>query len=233
MTRRRPIIAIDGPAGSGKSSTARAVAQRLGYAHLDSGAVYRAVTLAALEAVGEAPEGWTPGRVVAAALARGVSVGAQGGVFRVSLGGRDGEPAIRGEAVTHHVSAVAAMPEVREFVTALLRAAGRDGGVVMDGRDIGTVVFPDAEVKVYLVADAEERARRRLAERGRASTDRLVKAEAGALLSRDRRDSTRAVAPLMRADGAVEIDTTHLAFDDQVAQVVALVRRSTESPASP
>jgi len=231
MTRRRPIIAIDGPAGSGKSTTARAAAERLGYAHLDSGAVYRAVTLAALEAIGDDPAAWTPDRVIAEALARAISVGAQGGVFRVALGGRDAEPAIRSEAVTRHVSHVAAMPEVREFVTVLLRAAGRDGGVVMDGRDIGTVVFPDAEVKVFLIADAEERARRRLAERGRASTDSLVKAEAGALLSRDRRDSTRAVAPLMRADGAVEIDTTHLSFEEQVTRVVELARRATASRA--
>jgi cytidylate kinase len=201
------------------------VARELGYAHFDSGAVYRAVTLIALEALGEDAETWVAERLVAAAVARGIAVRARGGEFVVRIGERDAEPAIRSDAVTRRVSRVAAMAPVRDFVNALLRAGAADGGVVMDGRDIGTVVFPDAEVKVFLVADADERARRRLLERGRASTDQLVRAEAEALLARDRTDSTRDVAPLRKAPDAVEIDTTRLGFAEQVAQVVALARR--------
>ncbi len=223
--RRRPIIAIDGPAGSGKSTTARAVARELGYAHLDSGAVYRAMTLVALEFLGPDQAAWTPERLVAAAVAKGVSVAARGGVFSVAIGGRDAEPAIRSDVVNRHVSHVAAMAPVRDFVNALLRGAAADGGVVMDGRDIGTVVFPDAEVKVFMIADPEERARRRLIEKGRPSTDRTIRAEAGALLARDAHDSRREVAPLVRAPGAVELDTTRLAFEEQVRRVVELARR--------
>jgi len=226
MTRRRPIIAIDGPAGSGKSTTARAVAQALGYAHLDSGAVYRAITLAALERLGDDSATWTPERVVAEALAQRVAVSAAGGTFSVHLGARPAEPDIRSDRVTERVSLVAAMPPVRDFVNVLLRGAAADGGVVMDGRDIGTVVFPEAEVKVYFVAHAHERARRRLAERGREGTDVLVRAEASALEARDRQDAGREVAPLVRAPDAVEVDTTDLAFDDQVARVVALAREA-------
>src|SRR5438477_3346632 len=140
--RSRPVIAIDGPAASGKSSTARAVAAALGYVHLDSGAVYRACTLAALETLGP-PEEWTPAGVVQSARERGVLVRASTGALEVLLGGRNAEPRVREDRVTREVSHVAAMGPVRDFVNGLLRAAAKDGGVVMDGRDIGTVVFPD------------------------------------------------------------------------------------------
>jgi cytidylate kinase len=151
------------------------------------------------------------------------------GVLDVRLGTHPAEPAIRSERVTAQVSRVAAMPEVRAYVNELLRAIARDGGVVMDGRDIGTVVFPDAEVKVFLVADPTERARRRLLERGREVTPEAVRMEAGALTTRDRRDSTRAVAPLAQAPDAVPLDTTRLTFDEQVARVVTLVRQATHA----
>ncbi len=161
-----------------------------------------------------------------AASARGLAVSTDQGAMRLSMGGRDPGEALRTEAVTREVSRVAALPAVRDFVNHLLRAASVAGGVVMDGRDIGTVVFPDAEVKVFLVADPEERARRRLRERGRAEDLTTVRLEAGALQARDARDSTREVAPLHPAPDAVFIDTTTLAFDEQVRQVVELARRA-------
>lgn len=225
MMRSRPVVAIDGPAASGKSTTARAVAQALGFTHLDSGALYRAVTFAALARLGPS-ETWTDDAVVAAAAAGGLAVSADGGTMRLTLDGTDPADALRSEAVTREVSRVAALPAVREFVNHLLRAAASEGGVVMDGRDIGTVVFPDADVKVFMVADAQERARRRLREKGRAEDPGTVRMEAGALQARDARDSTRVVAPLLPAPDAVFIDTTTLAFDDQVGQVVDLARRA-------
>ena len=225
--RSRPIVAIDGPAGSGKSSTAKAVAERLGYTHLDSGAVYRAMTLVALETIGGAPGDWSEDQIVDAARARGIAVRLTGG-FAVLIGGHDAEPAIRGAAVTKEVSRVAAMPAVRKFVNVILREAARDGGVVMDGRDIGTAVFPDAEVKVFMIADPEERAKRRIAEQGRRSTADAVRTEAGHLQARDRRDSTRLVAPLLQAEDAVVLDSTRLGFEEQVQRVVDLVQRATQ-----
>lgn len=220
---RRPIIAIDGPAGSGKSSTARAVAQALRFAHVDSGAVYRAITLIALDTLGQPPV-WTADAVVAAARSRPVRVNATAGEFEVWIGGLNAEPAIRSERVTAEVSRVAAMSEVRDYVNRLLRDAARNGGVVMDGRDIGTVVFPDAEVKIFLDAHPEERARRRLRERGQDTAEGDVRRESGALQQRDHKDSTRAVAPLARAENAILIDTSGLDFEEQVGRVVELVR---------
>lgn len=223
--RRRPVVAIDGPAASGKSTTARAVAEALGFTHLDSGALYRAVTLVALERLGPAPQ-WTAEAIVAEARRQRVGVAAQGGRLDVRIGGRSAGDAIRTEAVTREVSRVAAMGPVRALVNELLRAAAAEGGVVMDGRDIGSVVFPDAEVKVFLVADPSERARRRLAERGRATDEVSLRKEAGALLARDEHDRSRVVAPLARAADAVLIDTTQLSFAEQVRCVVDLVRKA-------
>ncbi|HEY2806884.1 MAG TPA: (d)CMP kinase [Gemmatimonadales bacterium] len=225
--RSRPIIAIDGPAASGKSSTARAVAASLGYVHLDSGAVYRACTLVALDSLG-APQSWTAEKVASTAHAAGVAVRSATGALEVLVGGRNAEPAIRADRVTAEVSRVAAMGPVRDFVNGLLRRSAQNGGVVMDGRDIGTVVFPDADVKIFMVADAEERARRRLAEKGVQQDRRSLEAEAGALVDRDRRDSKREVAPLAMAPDAVMLDTTAMSFPDQVAMVVTLARKAAE-----
>jgi len=223
--RRRPVVAIDGPAGSGKSTTARAVAEALGFVHLDSGALYRAVTLAALE-LPEPPDAWQPRALVEAARTRGVAMvlGAPPGHGEVTIGGAAAGERLRSEAVTREVSRVAAMAAVRDFVNGILRALARDGGVVLDGRDIGTAVFPDAEVKVFLVAEAGERARRRLAERGRQAEAGALKAEQDALTRRDDYDSRRDVAPLARAKDAVLLDTTRLTVEQQVRSVVELVR---------
>lgn len=225
MSRRQPVVAIDGPAGSGKSTTARAVARSLGFTHLDSGALYRTMTLIGLERVNAPPAAWTGDALVSAAVREGIKVVADGGEFRIERAGRPAGDEIRSDAVNAEVSRVAAMRQVRGFVNGLLRAAGSAGAVVMDGRDIGTVVFPDAEVKVFMVADAGERARRRLAERGRPTDERTVRAEAGALEARDQHDRNREADPLTRASDAVLIDTTHLDFAEQVESVLKLVRK--------
>lgn len=230
MTPR--VIAIDGPAASGKSSTAAAVARRLGWAHLDSGALYRAVTLAVLDNLGEERrgkgEGWSPQQIVALAEDLPVRLVLVDDGFRPAVAGVDVEEAIRSERVTRHVSAIAAIREVRNWVNVQQReaVAGVPRGVVVDGRDIGTVVFPDAPVKVFLTASPEERARRRLAQRGRGSRidpSELVR-EAQALAARDHADSTRPVAPLRAAADAVRLDTTDLSLDEQADRVVALAR---------
>ena len=217
------IIALDGPAGSGKSSTARAVAERLGYRHLDSGAFYRALTWAALRASIPADE-WTaltPEQLDAL----DVHGAPEGRSYALSVGGWDVSDAIRTPEVNAHVSRMAAVPAVREWLMDALREAGARGGLVADGRDIGTVVFPDAELKAFLVADPEERARRRLREQGSSDlSDDDVRAEAQRLLGRDEIDAGRAVAPLAEAADAVRIDTTALSFEAQVEAVVRLAR---------
>lgn len=217
------IIAIDGPAGSGKSSTARAVAAELGYRHLDSGAFYRALTLALLRA-GIPPERWDS--LDAAELdALGVHGEPQGDRYVLRIGDEDVTHQIRSPEVNAHVSHVAAVPAVRRWLLQALRDAGRRGGLVADGRDIGTVVFPDAELKIFLVCAPEERARRRLREQGRADpTEPEIRAEAARLLHRDQLDAGRAVAPLMRAADAVQLDTTALDFDAQVRVITRLAK---------
>jgi len=163
------VIAIDGPAASGKSSTAKAVAYQLGWGHLDSGALYRAITLAALDNMGDGGrrkgERWSPQRIIALAEDLPVRLVLVDNVFRPEIAGVDVAEAIRSERVTLRVSEIAAIPQVREWVNARQREAVLEHpqGVVVDGRDIGTVVFPDAPIKVFLTATPEERARRRLA----------------------------------------------------------------------
>ena len=229
MTLR--VIAIDGPAASGKSSTAALVARRLGWAHLDSGALYRALTLAALDNLGERGAGsgeqWPAQRIVALAEELPVRLVLVGDQFTPEVAGVDVEEAIRSERVTRHVSAVAAVPEVRTWVNARQReaAAAHPSGVVVDGRDIGTVVFPDAPLKVFLTATPDERARRRLSQRGRAVDAADVRRESQALAARDEADATRSVAPLKPADDAVLLDSTALTLEEQVRQVVELARR--------
>jgi cytidylate kinase len=227
---RPRVIAIDGPAASGKSSTAAAVARRLGWAHLDSGALYRAVTLAALDNLRDAGSGmrdaWSPQQLVALAEDLPVRLVLVDDAFRPAVAGVDVEDAIRSERVTRHVSAIAAIREVRNWVNVRQReaVAGVPRGVVVDGRDIGTVVFPDAPVKVFLTASPEERARRRLAQRGSRADPGELAREAQALAARDHADSTRPVAPLRAAADAVRLDTTDLSLDEQAERVVALAR---------
>jgi cytidylate kinase len=222
VTRR--LIAIDGPAASGKSSTAARVAERLGWAHLDSGSLYRALTLAALDHLGDrGPQGWSGQRVVALAAQLPVRLVLRGSAIVPEVAGVDVEEALRSDAVTAEVSGLAALPDVRTWVNEQQRAAVTDHtGVVVDGRDIGTVVFPDAPLKVFLVAAPAERARRRLAQRGREPEAGEVAREAERLAARDHADATRLVAPLRPAPDAVVVDTTRLSLDEQVARIVAL-----------
>jgi cytidylate kinase len=225
------VIAIDGPSASGKSSTARAVAEALGFAHLDSGSLYRGVTLVALrEALrgrsGVASlAGLSPERILRAAEDRGLMLQSDGVGFSAYLEGEPAEEALRSSEVTTHVSAIAAMPVVREWVNSRLRAMVRAGqDVVVDGRDIGTVVFPDADLKVFLTASPEARAGRRISQRGMAVEPGHLDAEAAALAARDHADSTREVAPLRPAPDAVHLDTTSMDFADQVRFIVDRAR---------
>jgi len=222
---RGRVVTLDGPAGSGKSTTAREVARRLGFRHLDSGALYRALTHALL-IEGTPPESWT--MLTASDLARfDVRLEpATGGRFDVLLDGQVlGEAELRGPDVTARVSTLAGLPAVRAWLMDRQRDAARLGDLVTDGRDMGTVVFPGAEVKVFLVADLEERARRRLLDHGvrNPNTDQ-VREEAELLRDRDRLDSDRASAPLRQAEDAWILDTTGLDFDEQVGLIVARVR---------
>ena len=229
---RGGVVAIDGPAASGKSSTARAVAEALGFAHLDSGSLYRGVTLVGIrEAARRTKAGEDPLEVLGAeailraAEDRGLMLQPDGAGFAAYLEGEPVDAEIRGMEVTARVSAVSAVPVVREWINTRLRAmvrAGRD--VVVDGRDIGTVVFPDAELKIFLTATAEARAGRRINQRGGAIDPGGLEAETAALAARDEADSSRAVAPLKAAPDAVPLDTTAMTFPDQVRFIVELAR---------
>jgi cytidylate kinase len=223
------VIAIDGPSASGKSSTARAVAEALGFAHLDSGSLYRGVTVVALrEGVRRGIRGPTalnPETILRAAEDRGLMLQPDGTGFAAYLEGEPAEEALRSEEVTAHVSAIAAIPVVREWVNSRLRALVRAGqDVVVDGRDIGTVVFPEADLKIFLTASPQARAGRRISQRGMAVEPDDLDAEAQALAARDHADSTRAIAPLKAADDAVHLDTTTLSFQEQVRFIVERAR---------
>jgi cytidylate kinase len=201
------VIAIDGPAGAGKSSVARAAARELGFTYLDSGAMYRSVALAALER-GAPPAQLAP------------TLDIQPGE-RVLLDGRDVTEAIRAPAVSEAASRAATEPDVRRVMVALQRRMLLEGDWVAEGRDIGTVVLPDADVKVFLTAAPEERANRRAAELG--ADPQTVLAEQAI---RDRRDAEREHSPLKPATGAVVLDTTALSFEEVVARVVGLAKAS-------
>ena len=218
------VIAIDGPAASGKSSTSQWVAEKLGFQHVDSGSLYRALT-AALLRLGAPPERWTP----ATMLAQGgrISLRPAETSFLALIDGMPAEAEIRGGLVTSHVSLVARVPEVRAWVNAKVREAARDHDVVVDGRDMGTAVFPDATLKIFLIADPWERARRRLAQRlERSPTDEEIAAETDLLVQRDARDATQTT----QAKDAVVLDTTYLTQAEQVERIVALARAVSRRP---
>ena len=217
--RRRPlVVAIDGPAASGKSSTAQWVAAELGFRHVDSGALYRAATAAALRVEGDATR-WSEDdvlRAVATVTLDPVETG-----FHARLDGQSAEEELRGSAVTAAVSVVARMPRVREWVNARVRSAAEGAAVVVDGRDMGTAVFPQARIKIFLVADPWERAKRRLLQRlERLPTDAEIAEETDALVRRDAKDESQT----QRASEAVLIDTTYLTQEQQVERIVALAR---------
>jgi cytidylate kinase len=220
MNTSRTAIAIDGPAASGKSSTAKAVARALGFRHVDSGSLYRAATAARLRRDTDAST-WSEDSVLDAT--RAVSLAPVESGFVPMLNGRPADDEIRGEAVTHRVSIVAKMPRVREWVNEQVRATAKDYDVVVDGRDIGTVVFPDATLKIFLVAEAEERARRRVLERtGREPSEEELFDETARILLRDEMDASQSV----KAADAVVIDTTRLTQPEQIARIVELARKA-------
>lgn len=214
------VVAVDGPAASGKTTAARGAARRLGFRHLSSGTLYRAVTWAALR--GEWVDADTSFTDCLDSLDLALVPG--DGEYRVRVDGGEPGEELYSEAVVARVSEVSARPEVRRAVNRLVRAEGRRRSLVCDGRDVGATVFPDADLKVYLVASAEERARRRLRERGQVLTDRAVEREAARLGGRDEHDATREASPLRAAAEAVRIDTTDLTPTEVVARIVTLAR---------
>jgi cytidylate kinase len=212
------VVAIDGPAASGKSSTARLVATSLGFCHVDSGSLYRAATAAALRRSADA-DAWSEEDVRRAVGA--ITLRASAGAIVPLLDGEELGEELRGTDVTRLVSRVAQMPRIRDWVNGLVRSSATSHSVVVDGRDIGTVVFPGADLKVFLVADPWERARRRLLQRsGVNPADEEIAAETERLVLRDARDATQTV----QAKDAVLIDTTHLTQEAQVERIVALVK---------
>lgn len=221
--RRRPIVAIDGPVGAGKSTVAWAVARRLGLRYVDTGAMYRSVAWAALQRGMDLHD---EDAVTELARSLGIEFRSDAEGQRVWVDGRDVTDALRSPEVSDGASIVSVYPGVREAMVAIQRALGAQGGVVMEGRDIGTVVFPDAEVKIFLDASLEERARRRhreLQARGlNVDLDAVRRAEE----ERDRRDRTRMHSPLQRAPGAVIIDTTQMPPDDVIERIVQLALRA-------
>ena len=221
------IVAIDGPAGSGKTTTAQDVARRLGFVHLDSGALYRAFALAACERGWAGPAGDVPRERVAELAAIDVGGEVVAGTIVALLAGVRLAEEIRTPEVTACASKISAHPEIRERVNAVLRhlAAQHPSGIVSEGRDMGTVVFPEAELKVYMDAEPEERARRRLLQQGEQVSAESVNAEATRLVARDTDDSQRQASPLRKAEGAIVLDTTALSFEQQVERIVGAARR--------
>jgi cytidylate kinase len=225
--KQEPVITLDGPAGSGKSTTAREVARRLGFRHLDSGALYRALTYALLSE-GIPEEEW-PDLPREAFDRFRIWLRPDGPRFQVLLSDRILESELRTPEVTALVSPLSALPAVRDWLLQAQRQAGTEGGLVADGRDMGTVVFPGAEVKIFLTADLNERASRRFLEReGRPPEGPETAAEAAKIQERDERDSKRACAPLKKPEGALEVDTSNLSFEEQVMVIINYVKVLTE-----
>lgn len=218
---KKIIITLDGPAGSGKSTTAREVAKKINYTYLDTGAMYRAITLAVLE------RHFTPSHssdVIALLSQIQLSLNYENGVQKTYLNGRDVSDAIRTVSVTQNVSAISSIREVREFLVKQQREIGKQGGFVIDGRDAGTVIFPNAEMKFFLTANVEERAKRRQKEMAAKGVHVPLDEMIADIQSRDEFDSTRAESPLIKAADAIEMDNSAMTIDEQVDFIVNIFR---------
>lgn len=215
------VIAIDGPAGAGKSSTAKAVAQRLGFTYIDTGAMYRAITYLVIQHKVDVKD---EARIIELAAQAKIDFRWQDGELHTYLNDRDVTREIRSTEVANLVSPVSAIGGVREIMVGMQRALGRDTNVVMEGRDIGTRVFPDAEFKIFLQADLETRARRRIKDYQKIGQDIPVAEIIAEIERRDTIDSSRAHSPLMQAADAVVIDTSNLTFEEQVNKIIALIQ---------
>ncbi len=214
------IIAIDGPAGSGKSTSAKLLAQKLGYLYIDTGAMYRAITVLAIEksVLGNNK------KIVELAKQSELELDYREGQLIIKLNGNDVSSRIRETDVNKHVSDVSKISELRKLLVDKQRnIAGRDKGVVMEGRDIGTVVFPDADVKIFLTASLEERANRRTKEFSGSGSDISKDIVKDNLAARDKIDSSREDSPLTKADDAVVVDTTNITIEEQVALILDIV----------
>jgi len=213
-------LAIDGPAGSGKSTISAQIAHRLGWTHIDTGAMYRAVTLKAIE-LGVDLNNEASYRFLETTV---IHYDAD----RIYIDDRDVTDDIRSKAVTSNVSLVSSFPYVRHKLVDLQKKAAMRGNIVMDGRDIGTVVLPHADLKIFLVADVAERAKRRHKEHLKKGKKASLEALIEEIETRDKKDSTRKASPLKKADDAIVIDTTHLTIDEVVDKIVDLTRSEGE-----
>lgn len=219
------VVAMDGPSGTGKSTVSKRLAQLLGAAYLDTGAMYRVATLHVLRAGADLSD---PAAIAAATASLPWSIGTDPEAEDIRLAGEDVREIIRGAEVTGAVSAVSAVPAVRRTLVAAQQRIGLDAGhIVVEGRDIGTVVFPDADVKIYLTASAEARAQRRNQQNIAEGRGDNYEAVLAAVQRRDHLDSTRAVSPLRAADDAIVVDTSEMDIDEVIAALAAVVAEQT------
>lgn len=222
---KRIIIAVDGPAGSGKSSTSKIAAEKIGYVYIDTGAMYRAVTFAWLE------EGYPLAEKFAEEILSKIKielVPTEKGQ-KTFLNGRDISNDIRTQEISRDVSPISAMNEVRRQMTDMQRELGKGGGVIMDGRDIGTTVFPDAELKIFFTASPDVRAKRRFDELVASGRDCNFEEVKEKILARDKYDSEREISPLKQADDAILVDTDPMSIDDQACKIIELAAERVKS----